>query len=127
MSILLINQSKPKSTVRLNERLRLRRLHHQRSKQTRLLGLRSIVADPVPTPGSFEKAISGFQHSHGLVVHFVEDSAGEDVHGYGSAVVGMRWRTGAGRESDFEADDAFVGGVGELVFVHQFKRWERGA
>ena len=121
MSILLINQRKPKSALRLNERLRLRRLHHQRSKQTRLLGLRSIVADPVPAAGSFEEAISGFQHSHGLVVHFVEDGAGEDVHGYGSAVVGVRWRAGAGREGDFEADDAFVGGVGELVIVNELK------
>lgn len=117
LRILLIDQRKPKSTLRRNKRFRLRRLHHQRSKQTRLLSLRSIVADPVPASGSFEEAFAGFQHCHRLVVHLVEDGAGEDVYGCGCAVVGVRWGAGSGWEGDFEADDAFVGGVGELVFV----------
>ena len=117
LRILLIDQRKPKSTLRRNKRLRLRRLHHQRSKQTGLFRLRGIVADPVPTPGSFEETFAGFQHCHWFVVHLVEDSAGEDVHGCGCTVVGVWWGAGAGWEGDFEADDAFVGGVGELVFV----------
>jgi len=115
---LLINQRKPKSALRLNERLRLRRLHYQRSKKTRLFRLRSIIADPVPTSGSFEETVAGFQHRHWLVIHLVEDGASEDVYGCGSTMVGVRWCAGAGRESDFEADDALVGGIGELVSVH---------
>jgi hypothetical protein len=33
-------------------------------------------------------------------------------------------RAGSGWEGDFEADDAFVRCVGELVLVHELKCWE---
>jgi len=39
------------------------------------------------------------------------------VHGYGGAVVGVWRSTGSRWEGDFEAEDRFVGGVGEFVFV----------
>lgn len=127
LRILFINQRKSKSALSLNKRLRFLRLHHQRSKKTRLLRLRSIVADHVSTSGSFEEAVAGFQYSHGLVVHLVEHGASKNLHGCGSAVVGVWWRAGAGWEGDFETDDAFVGGVGELVLVHELKCREWGA
>jgi len=70
------------------------------------------------TPWRFEEALAGLQHRHRLVVHLVEDGAGEDVHGDGGAVVGVRRGAGAGWEGDFEADDGFGGGIGEFVLVY---------
>lgn len=42
-------------------------------------------------------------------------------------MVGVRGRLGAGWEGDFEAEDAFVGGVGEFIFVEDVERGEWGA
>ena len=76
LCVFFVDQRKPKSALRLNKRLRLRCFHHERSKQTRLLCLGSIVADPMSTPRGFEETVSGFENSHRLVVHLVEDCAG---------------------------------------------------
>jgi hypothetical protein len=46
------------------------------------------------------------------------------VHRHRSAGVGVRWRTASWRESDFEAEDAFVGGVDEFVLVHYLESGE---
>ena len=81
----------------------------------------------MPTPRSFEETVSGFENSHRLVIHLVEDCAGEHVHRYGSAVVGVWRRAGTRREGDFETDDAFFRRIGELVFVDQLECREWGA
>ena len=49
------------------------------------------------------------------------------MHGYGGAVVGVWRSTGSRWEGDFEAEDRFVGGVGEFVFVDDFEDGEGGA
>ena len=127
LRILFINQRKSKSALSLNKRLRFLRLHHQRSKKTRLLRQRDIITNPMPTAGRLEEALAGLQDGHRLVVHFVQNGAGQDVHGYGGAVVRVRRRAGSWWESDFKAEDCFVGRVGEFVFVDDFEDGEGGA
>lgn len=56
-------------------------------------------------------------HGHGLIVHLVEHRAAKHRHSDRGAMMRVRRRGGAGREGDFQADDAFVGGVAEGVFV----------
>lgn len=81
----------------------------------------------MPAAGRLEEALAGLQDGHRLVVHFVQNGAGQDVHGYGGAVVRVRRRAGSWWESDFKAEDCFVGRVGEFVFVDDFEDGEGGA
>jgi hypothetical protein len=96
----------------------MRSLHNHGGEKARLLRLRGIVTDPMPATRSFKKALTGFQNGHRLVVHLVQNSTGKHVHRHRSAGVDVWWRTGSWCEGDFEAEDAFVGGVGEFVLVH---------
>lgn len=120
LEVFLINHNKSERAMLFNDGINLLRLQHHRGENARLFRLGGIIADPVPAAWSLIEALASSQHLHRLVVHLVENGAGEHVHGDRGAVVGVRWRAGSGRESDFEADDAFVGGVEEFVLVYQF-------
>jgi hypothetical protein len=102
LPIFLINVHKPKRPGGLQRSLHNLRLQHHRSKETRLLRQRGVIADPMPAPRRLEEALASLLDGHRLVVHFVQDSAREDVDGYGGAVMSVRRRAGSRWEGDFE-------------------------
>jgi hypothetical protein len=127
LPIFFINVHKPKRPGGLQRSLHNLRLQHHGGKKTRLLRQRGIIADPMPATGRLEEALTSLLDGHRLVVHFVQDGAGEDVDGYGGAVMSVRRRAGSWREGDFQAQDCFVGCVEEFVFVDDFEDGEGGA
>jgi len=75
----------------------------------------------VSAPGRLLKALSSHLNRHRVVVHFVQDGAGEYVYDDKGAMVGMRRDGCAGREGNFQRENAFVGGVEEFVLVEDFE------
>lgn len=108
----------------LNNGIQPLRLQNKGRDEARPLRLGRIRTDPMSAPGRLVEAVPSLLDRHRVVVHLVQEGAGEHVHGDEGAVVRVR-RTGCpGAKGDFHAQNALVGRVEELVFVEELEGGE---